>query len=87
MPNNRSWAQRFGGAVLAASEAGASQRDIARRARVSQPYIAQILSASKSRFVPRSRLGLLLVARRAQVIDIVRSHGAKRGRLRQRRAR
>lgn len=66
----------FEAAVLAALEAGSSQRDIAARAKVSQPYIAQILSASKLRFVPRSRLGRLLVSRRPQVIDIVRSHGA-----------
>lgn len=66
----------FEAAVIVASEAGSSQREIAAGASVSQPYIAQILAARKSRFVPRSRLGQVLVSRRAQVLAIVHSYGA-----------
>ena len=66
----------FEAAVLAASETGSSQREIAACAGVSQPYIAQVLAASRSQFVPRSKLGQVLASRRAQVIDIVRSYGA-----------
>lgn len=67
----------FEAAVVVASETGSSQREIAARAGVSQPYIAQILAASRSRFVPRSKLGQVLASRRAQVVDIVRSYGAE----------
>ena len=67
----------FEAAVVVASATGSSQREIAARAGVSQPYIAQILAANRSRFVPRSKLGQVLASRRAQVVDIVRSYGAE----------
>ena len=70
-------ASAFEAAVVAASNAGSSQSEIAAGAGVSQPYIAQILAESRSRFVPCSPLGQVLLSRRAQVIDIVRSYGAE----------
>jgi len=47
----------------------------ARLADVSQPYVSQVLSATP-RFTPRSPLGRRLLARRADVLRIVRSYGA-----------
>lgn len=62
--------------IVAATQAGASQREVAARAGVSQPYVAQVLAANRGRFVPRSKLGARLAARRDRVIEIVRRHGA-----------
>ncbi len=72
----RGAATEFEGAVLTAARLGSTQREIAAHAGVSQPYIARTLAGARSRFVPRSTLGRLLVARRDQVIDIVHRRGA-----------
>lgn len=62
-------------AMVRACSAGAVQRDIATAAAVSQPYVSQVLAEHRGRFVPRSRLGYLLAARRSDVIDAARRHG------------
>jgi predicted nucleotidyltransferase len=62
-------------AMIGAAEAGASQREIAALASVSQPYVHRVLTERKHRFVPRSRLGVLLVAHRDDVAKILQRHG------------
>lgn len=61
--------------MVDAARAGASQREIAAAAAVSQPYVQRILADRRDRFVPRSRLGFILAARRQDVIDLLRGHG------------
>lgn len=67
---------RFEAAIVKAAQAGASQREIAARAGVSQPYVSQVVTANRGRFVPSSKLGYLLAAHRDEVLDIVRRFGA-----------
>lgn len=66
---------KFEAGVVDASGAGASQREIAAVASVSQPYVQRILSSRRERFVPRSRLGFLLSAHRQQVTDLLLRSG------------
>ena len=62
-------------AIRTAAAAGSPQRAIADRAGVSQPYVSQVL-ATAPRFMPRSPLGRRLLAKRAEVLRVVRSYGA-----------
>lgn len=62
-------------AMVRAGSKGAAQRDIASAASVSQPYVSQVLAERRGRFVPSSRLGYLLAARRDDVIRVARRHG------------
>lgn len=66
---------RLEAAMVDVAQAGASQREIAAAASVSQPYVQRVLVSRRDRFVPRSRLGLVLAARRQDVTDLLRSHG------------
>ena len=60
--------------MVRAGSTGASQRDIAAAASVSQPYVSQVLAERRGRFVPTSRLGYLLAARRDDVMRVARRH-------------
>lgn len=62
-------------AMVLAAQAGASQREIAAKASVSQPYVHRVLTERKGRFVPRSELGLLLAANRDAVGRVLGQHG------------
>lgn len=62
-------------AMVRAGGSGVAQRDIAAAAAVSQPYVSQVLAQRRDRFVPSSRLGYLLVARRDDVMSVARRHG------------
>lgn len=54
-----------------ASRGGASQPEIAAAASGSQPYVQRVLTSQRDRFVPRSRLGFVLAARRQEVTDLL----------------
>ncbi len=43
---------------------------------MSQPYVSQLVASHSGRFVPKSRLGYVLVAHRRQLLDIVGRYGA-----------
>lgn len=68
---------RLQAAMIRASDGGASQREVAARAGCSQPYVSQVISSGRDRFVPSSRLGYLLAAHRAEVLQIVERFGAR----------
>lgn len=59
---------RFEAAMIRAVGEGASQREIALAASVSQPFVSQVLAKRAGRFVPRSRLGYLLASRSDELI-------------------
>lgn len=61
-------------AVVNAAESGASQRQIAISAGVSQPYVARVLRAHR-RFRPQSNLGERLASKRDEVLRLLLSHG------------
>lgn len=63
-------------AIVAASESGAGQREIAEKAKVSQPYISK-LTRSRRRVLPASKLGQLLTTKRADVLRVVHAYGAE----------
>jgi len=52
----RELASRLELSIVAAADGGATQREIAEQADVSQPYVAQVIRAHK-RFRPHSPLG------------------------------
>lgn len=55
---------RFESALMVAAEGGASQREIASSAGLSQPYVSQVLKRRRRRFAPRGPVGALLASRR-----------------------
>ncbi len=61
-------------AMIRAAESGASQREVAAVAGVSQPYVHRVLTEHKGRFVPRSPLGFQLAAYRNEIIDLLQRH-------------
>jgi len=70
----RELASRLELSIVAAADDGATQREIAEQADVSQPYVAQVIRAHK-RFRPHSPLGEHLVSKREQVLQVVHSYG------------
>jgi len=68
---------RFEAAVVRAIGHGLSQRELAGRASVSQPYVSQLVASHRGRFVGRSRRGYLLSAHRRQVLEIAGRFGAR----------
>lgn len=62
-------------AMVEAARAGATQREIATAASVSQPYVQRVLASRRGRFVPRSRLGFVLAAHRQDVTGLLQRHG------------
>lgn len=62
---------RFEAAVVEAATSGVSQREIAASAGVSQPFVSQLVTARRGRFVPSTPLGYLLASRRREVQHIV----------------
>jgi predicted nucleotidyltransferase len=62
-------------AILDALAEGVPQRQVADLAGVSQPYISKVLK-TRGRFRPTSRLGAVLVSKRAEVKKVLHSHGA-----------
>lgn len=64
-------------AMVRAAEAGASQREIAARAGVSQPYVHRIVNERTGRFVPHSDLGFLLAANRDAILRVLDRHGIR----------
>lgn len=64
-------------AMVRAAEAGASQREIAARAGVSQPYVHRVVNERAGRFVPRSELGFLLAANRDAIRRLLEQHGIR----------
>jgi len=69
-------AESFAAAIIAAALAGASQRSIAERAKVSQPYVSKLLATRDARFQPRSRLGRILATHRDDVLAAAERRGA-----------
>lgn len=63
-------------AIVSAAHVGASQREIARAAGCSQPYVSRLVTLGRKRFVPSSELGFLLAAHRREVAQIVARYGA-----------
>lgn len=63
-------------AIIEAAAEGSSQREIAARAGVSQPYVAKMLQ-DNLRFQPKSRLGTILASKRHDVLDLLRSRGVE----------
>jgi predicted nucleotidyltransferase len=63
--------------MVHAARDGASQREIARRAGVSQPYVSQVIAANQNRFVPTTERGYLLAGHRRGVRDIVERYRAR----------
>ena len=61
---------RLEAAVVSAVRAGVSQRAIAVNAGVSQPYVSQVVAATRGRFVPSSPLGYVLAAHRREVLGV-----------------
>lgn len=61
-------------AMVAAAGEGLSQSQIATLAGVSQPYVSQVLARCRGRFVPRSRLGVVLAAHRREVLAAADRH-------------
>lgn len=59
-------------AIVRAATAGAKQRDIASAASVSQPYVSQLVTQHRGRFVPTSRLGYLLAGHRDAILRVAR---------------
>jgi uncharacterized protein len=64
-------------AMVRAAVAGASQREIAARAAVSQPYVHRVVTERAGRFVPRSELGFLLAANRDALRRVLDRHGIR----------
>ncbi len=62
-------------AMVCAARAGASQREIAVRASVSQPYVHRVLAEREERVLPRSALGFLLAANRDAIDKVLGRHG------------
>ena len=62
-------------AIVTASKSGVGQRAIADKAKVSQPYISK-LTRGRRRFLPQSKLGQLLTAKREDVLRVVHAYGA-----------
>jgi predicted nucleotidyltransferase len=62
-------------AIVTASKSGAGQRAIAEKAKVSQPYISK-LTRGHRRFLPQSKLGQLITAKREDVLRVVHAYGA-----------
>jgi len=71
-------AARLDASVVRAARVGATQREIARRAGVSQPYVSRLVNEATGRFVPSSRLGLLVAAHRREIKEVVGRHGGGR---------
>ncbi len=72
--------ERFEAAVLDASTAGASQREIATHAGVSQPYIARLLGRPEKSALS-GPIGKRLLERRDRVLAILREYGAENVRV------
>lgn len=72
--------ERFEAAVLDASTAGASQREIATHAGVSQPYIARILGRPEKSALS-GPIGKRLLERRDRVVAILGEYGAENVRV------
>lgn len=72
--------ERFEAAALGAARAGATQREIAAQAGVSQPYVARILARSE-RFALSGPIGKRLVQQRDRVLAILREYGAENVRV------
>ena len=67
--------ERFESTLVTATESGASQREMATVAGVSQPYVSQVLQRRRRRFTPRSPLGDRLASRRKEVIETLERNG------------
>ena len=65
---------RFEASIVEAARTGAPQRAIATSARVSQPFVSQVVAANRGRFVPTSELGYLLASRRSEVQRITAAY-------------
>lgn len=68
-------------AVVEAASAGATQRETALQAAVSQPYVARIVARHSRRFAPSSPLGRRLVERRDDVLAVLDAYGADNARV------
>lgn len=64
-------------AMVQAAEAGASQREIAAKCSVSQPYVQRVVTERRGRFIPRSDLGFRLAANRAAIRRVLDRYGAR----------
>lgn len=62
-------------AMVRAARTGASQREIAVNASVSQPYVHRVLTEREGRFLPRSELGFLLAANRDVIAKVLGRYG------------
>lgn len=65
---------RFEASIVEAARTGAPQRAIATSARVSQPFVSQVVAAHRGRFVPTSELGYLLASHRSEVQRIAAAY-------------
>lgn len=63
--------------MVRAAVAGASQREIAAKASVSQPYVHRVVTERAGRFVPRSDLGFLLAANRVTIRRVLDRQGIR----------
>ena len=68
---------RFESTLVTAAESGASQREMATVAGVSQPYVSQVLRRRQRQFTPSSPLGNRLASRRREVIETLERNGVQ----------
>ena len=64
-------------AMVRAVRAGASQRAIAAKASVSQPYVHRVVTEREGRFLPRSELGFLIAANRDAIGRVLGRYGIR----------
>src|SRR5688500_563801 len=64
-------------AMVRAVRAGASQRAIAAKASVSQPYAHRVVTEREGRFLPSSERGFLLAANRDAVVTVLGRYGIR----------